>query len=309
MVKYRFRGFIKGVSSIVLMLCLICSAWDASCLPQDADKGAQEALTQNPSAANKISLDIKGMEITDVLKMIALRSGKNIVAGKNVRGKVTIYLKDVDIMDALEIVLISNELAYNMKGDIINVMTDREYEALYGEKFQDARELKIMRFKYAKAQEVSKALNQIKTRVGKIVVDEASNTMVVMDSPLVISQMEGLIKVMDLPTVTKVFALNYSKAETLKAKLEPLLTKGIGTVQIDERTNKLVVTDLEENMEIIEIAIDEFDEKTKEVLIDAKILQITLNDEYQAGINWDAVFAGIKTQLGMNFNPMSAALI
>jgi len=273
---------------------------DMEKLPQPAGQGQPDA---------KISLDLKGMEIADVFKMLALRSGRNIVAGKNVRGKVTVFLKDVDVMDALEIILISNELAYDMKGDIINVMTDREYEAIYGERFQDAKKLKIVRLKYAKAAEVSKALNQIKSRVGKIVVDEISNTMLIMDAPQIIKQMEELVKVIDVPTKTKVFALNYSKAETMKAKLEPLLTKGIGTLQVDERTNKVIVTDLENNMKTIETAIAEFDEKTKEVLIDAKILQITLNDDYQTGINWDAVFAGIKTQLGMNFNVITASLI
>jgi type II secretory pathway component GspD/PulD (secretin) len=222
---------------------------------------------------------------------------------------VTVFLKDVDVMDALEIILVSNELAYDMKGDIINVMTDREYEAMYGERFQDSKKLKIVRLKYAKASEVSKALNQIKSRVGKIVVDEISNTMVVMDAPQIIKQMEELVKVIDVPTKTKVFALNYSKAETMKTKLEPFLTKGIGTLQVDERTNKVIVTDIESNMRTIETAVAEFDEKTKEVLIDAKILQITLDDEYKAGINWDAIFAGIKTQLGMNFNVITGTPI
>ncbi len=214
----------------------------------------EQAQVQNQPGSSKISLDIKGMEVTDVLKMLALRSGKNIVAGKNVRGKITIFLKDVDVMDALEIILVSNELAYEMKGDIINVMTDRDYETLYGEKFQDKTKLKIIKLRYGKAADISKALNQIKSRVGKVVVDEASNTIVIMDAPQVVSQMEQLIQDMDLPTQTKVFALNYSKAETIQKKIEPLLTKGIGTTQIDERTNKIIVTDMETNMKAIETA-------------------------------------------------------
>ncbi len=300
------------MKKIKLIIAIVYGLWSMVsifCAAQQAEvAGAPPPAGQGQPDA-KISLDLKGMEIADVLKMLALRSGRNIVAGKNVRGKVTVFLKDVDVMDALQIILVSNELAYDMKGDIINVMTDREYEAIYGELFQDAKKLKIVRLKYAKAAEVSKALNQIKSRVGKIVVDEISNTMVIMDAPQIIKQMEELVKVIDVPTKTKVFALNYSKAETMKAKLEPLLTKGIGTLQIDERTNKLIVTDIESNMKAIETAVEEFDEKTKQVLIDSKILQITLNDEYKAGINWDAIFAGLRTQLGMNFNVISSSLI
>ncbi|MEI8175581.1 MAG: secretin N-terminal domain-containing protein [Candidatus Omnitrophota bacterium] len=268
-----------------------------------------EGAVQNQPGGKKISLDIKGMEITDLLKMLSLKGGVNIVAGKNVRGKVTIFLKDVDFMDALEIILVSNELAYDMKGNIINVMTDRDYEAIYGSRFQENKALKIVKLKYCKAAEISKALNQIKSRVGKIVVDDVSNTIAIMDSPQVLTDMELMLKEMDMPTVTRVFALNYARADTVKTKLEPLLTKGIGTIQLDERTNKVIVTDLEENIKTIENAVMEFDEKTKEVLIDAKILQITLNDEYQAGINWDAVFSGVKTQLGMNFSVLKGSPI
>jgi len=300
----------RGV--IVVLVSLLAGGIAGPCRAQQAPVPGQQQpqLTVLPaSAENKISLDIKGMEVVDVLKMLSLRSGLNIVAGKNVKGKVTIYLKDVDIMEALETILISNELAYDMKGSIINVMTDRDYEALYGERFLNKTKLKVVRLKYCKAQEVAKALNQIKSRIGKVVVDDISNTIVIMDAPQAAVNMEQLARDMDSPTQTRVFALNYSKAETMKTKLEPLLTKGIGTIQIDERTNKVIVTDLTANMKIVEQAVTEFDEKTKEVLIDAKILQITLTDEYQAGINWDAIFAGIKTQLGMNFNVLTGSPI
>lgn len=45
-----------------------------------------------PAGTNKISLEIKGMEVTDVLKMLAARENLNIVIGKNVAGRVTLFL-------------------------------------------------------------------------------------------------------------------------------------------------------------------------------------------------------------------------
>lgn len=309
--RHELPRFLKKLSLVIFLFSVFCPLFSGFGISQPADlpQQTQEAVTQSQPGSGKISLDIKDMEITDVLKMLALRSGKNIVAGKNVRGKVKVFLKDVEVMDALEIILISNELAYDMKGDIINVMTDRDYEAIYGERFQDAKAVKVVKLRYAKASEVSKALNQLKSRIGKIVVDEISNTIVIMDAPQTAAQMERLAVDIDLPTQTRVFALNYSKAETMKTKLEPLLTKGIGTIQVDERTNKVVISDLESNIKAIETAVSEFDEKTKQVLIEAKILQITLNDEYKAGINWDTVFNGIRTQLGMNFNVITGSPI
>ena len=69
------------------------------------------AFSQAQPVVGKISLDIKGMDILDVFKILSMRSDLNIVAGRNVRGNVTMFLKDVNIWDAVEIVLAANVLA------------------------------------------------------------------------------------------------------------------------------------------------------------------------------------------------------
>lgn len=238
---------------------------------------------------NKISLDLKGVEVVDVLKMLASRSNLNIVVGKNVRGKVTIFLKDVDLWDAFEIMLASNELAYDRRGDIINVMTERDYELIYGEKYNNKTKVKIIKLEYAKASEIAKFLNQLKTRVGKIIADDISGTVVIIDSPQAVLDMEDMVSKFDTPVETRVFSLNYAKAEDLKGKITELLTKGSGILQVDERTNTIVVTDTVKKLEDVSGVINAFDEKHKEVLIDAEILEISLSDEFKAGIDWEKV--------------------
>lgn len=243
-----------------------------------------------PESSNKISLDLKGVDIIDVLKMLSARSNMNIVAGRNVRGRVTLFLKDVDVWDAFEIILAANELAYEKEGDIINVMTERDYEQLYGDKYYNKKELRIYRLEYAKAAEVSKALNQAKSKIGKVIVDEGSNAVIIMDAPKAVDQMEEMLAQLDMPTETRVFCLDYAKAEDIKTKITDVLTKGVGTIQVDERTNKMVISDLSKKMPEIAKIIDELDEKHQEVLIEAKIIQIQLSDEYKYGIDWQAMF-------------------
>lgn len=256
----------------------------------------------NPSKLNKISLDLKGVDIIDVLKMISTRSGLNIVAGRNVRGRVTLFLKDVDVWDAFEIILAANDLAYEKEGEIINVMTERDYEQLYGERYYNKKDLRIFRLEYAKAVDVSKALNQAKSKIGKVITDESSNTVAVIDSPKVLSAMEKMIAEMDMPIERTVFGLEYAKAEDVKTKISEILTKGVGSIQVDERTNKVVVTDLAKKMPEILKVITEMDEKHKEVLIEAKIVQVELDDEYQYGIDWKAVFKKYSSRDGVRFN-------
>lgn len=240
-----------------------------------------------PTQDQKISLDIKGMDIVDVLKMLAQRSGLNIVVGKNVTGKVTLFLKDVDIQDALELILLANDLAYEKKADILNVMTQRDYELIYGERYQDKKQAKLIQLKYAKAADLSRALTQIKTNIGKIVVDEGSNTLVLIDTPAKIKEMEDFIKSTDLLIQTEVFGLNYAQADKIQPKIQETLTKGIGYLRIDERTNKIVVTDYPQKLDEIAKIVTAFDEKTPQVLIDAQIIEIKPSDKFQMGVDWD----------------------
>ncbi len=275
----------KIISLFVMITLLICLPWAA--WAQEPAPPAQES--------NKISLDIKGMDIVDVLKILSTRGNLNIVAGKNVKGGVTLFLKDVDVMDAFDIVLVTNGLAYETRGNIINVMTDKDYELLYGERSYDKRDIKIVRLKYAKAIEAGKSVSEMRSKIGKVVVDEGSNTIVLIDVAYKIEEMLRLIESMDTPTITKTFIVNYAKAEDLEEKIKDSLTKNVGEIKIDERMNKLMVTDTPEKLAYIERIISDFDERDKVVLIETKIVQITLSEDRAYGINWNNVFSGIDT--------------
>lgn len=250
---------------------------------------AGPAAQATEARQDKISLDLKGLDIVDVLKMISNRSGMNIVVGKNVTGKVTIFLKDVNIWDAFEIILASNGLAYEKEGEIIKVMSDRDYELIYGEKFQDKKQSLARALKYAKAQDLSVTLNQIKSNIGRIIVNEPANTLIVLDTPQKISQIEKIINDLDQPTETKVFELKYAQADKLKPQIQEAVSKGVGTVRTDERTNKIAVTDFPDKIRELGKIIEAFDEKPSQVRIDAQIIEISPEkDEFKMGVDWDA---------------------
>ncbi len=266
------------MSAIVFILSSISFAEEPIPLSEPVVKDSKEET---------ISLDIKGMDIVDVLKTLAMRSGLNIVVGKNVVGKVTIFLKGVLPRQALDIILLANDLAYEERDGIINVMTGRDYEAIYGEKFLDKKEAFVKKLQYAKATNLVAALNQMKSNIGKVIVDESSNIVVLMDTPDKLTQMKQMLVEIDRPTQSRIFDLNYSNSEKLKTKIEAMLTKNIGSITIDERTNKMVVVDYPEKLEEISKMIGAFDSRTRQVLIDSKIIEITLSDKYQLGIDWE----------------------
>jgi len=66
------------------------------------------SLAEDEENLDLISLDLKGMNVRDVLKILSQKSGLNIVADSDVKAKVTIYVKDMDVMDVLEIIVATN---------------------------------------------------------------------------------------------------------------------------------------------------------------------------------------------------------
>ena len=218
--------------SLIAILLLLW--FNRPCLAQDKAADQRAAADSAISAldeANRISLDIKGMDIVDVLKMLAQRAGMNIVVGKNATGKVTLFLKNVDVRDVFEIILLANDLAYDKKDEIINVMTQKDYELIYGERFEDKKQAKIIQLRYAKAADLAKSLAQLKSSIGKVVVDEGSNTIALIDAPYKIKDMENFIKSVDTPIRTRVFALKYGQADKLQPKLQEAVTKNVGAVK------------------------------------------------------------------------------
>lgn len=247
--------------------------------------------------AKKISLDLRSMDIMDTIKFLSKQGDLNMVATKNVSGKVTLFLKDVSIAEVLEIILLANNLASEKKAGIITIMTENEYEALYGEKYTTKKQSKTIMLKYADPKRMGAILGNLKSSIGKVIIDEATGMIILVDTPEKIKEMEDAIKGVDLSTVNRilptkreVFELQYAKVAEIKGELTKVLTKDIGTLEVDERTNRLVVTDLPHNFTRIRDLVQAFDVKTKEVLIDVKIVEVSLSDDYSMGVNWKKVY-------------------
>ncbi|NIM91964.1 MAG: type IV pilus secretin PilQ [Candidatus Aminicenantes bacterium] len=91
-----------------------------------------------------------------------------------------------------------------------------------------------------------------------------------------------------LETYTK--TLSYSKARDVQGLLRNKLSPR-GAIIIDERTNTLIITDVEEKLELINDLITVVDLPTPQVSIEARILEATANFIRNLGIQWG--FRGI----------------
>ncbi|MCK4881562.1 MAG: type II secretion system protein GspD, partial [Candidatus Omnitrophica bacterium] len=280
--------------------------WEDELIDIKSSGGADVAKAAADSSEKPIMidvLDLKAMDILDVLKLVSQKSGLNIVAGQDVRGKVTVFLKNVEVREVLRIIVAAYGWAYVEDGDIIRIMTDKEYETQYGYRFGRETETRIKQLAFARSADVLAVLNQMKSSSGKVITDENSGILILTDAPKVLDKMDKVIKRMDILIKTETFVLSYAKAANLSEKISEMLTPSVGTVKTDERSNRLVVTDTSAKVDKIRSLIAAFDQKNREVLIEAKILQIVLSNEHKLGVDWEAVVSDFHNlSLKSNFD-------
>lgn len=253
-------------------------------------------MTSPPFAANdpfskKISLDLRDMDMVDVLKFISIKGKFNIVMNRSVAGRVTLILKEVSIGDALDIILRANGLAYNRINNIVHIMTAEQFLNTYGRRFNDESEVEIINLNYAKPSYVLAALDNLKSNVGRIVIDEDAGSVVLIDTRESLDRMLVTLHEMDHENETRVFQLNHAIAADLAAQLKTRLdAKSVGSVEADVRSNQLLVSALPGRMAEVERLIKKLDKPIKAVLIKVRILKITLNPKFDYGIDWSNFF-------------------
>lgn len=263
---------------------------------------------------------IKGLEQTVVLNALVpwdvaqlieylAHAGKinNIVIGKNVAGLTTkLKFDGVTVGDALEVVLSVNDLAYEVKGGIITIITDEEYKNKNGVSFYDQKDVQVIKLKYADPARVLGLLEKVKSQIGTAVADQMTGTIILVDTPEKITEMKAVIEKADistisrvLPTVTKTFVLQYAKVEDIQPQVQSVISKEAGSLHADPRTKTLIVTDLAHNMEKIQSLVQTFDKAPKQVFVEAKVVEVSLGDEFSLGINWQHMFQGLDPRFSL----------
>ena len=262
--------------------------------PLATEEEAPEDMASIDNMEERISLDLRNIEISEALRFIATKGKLNIALSKSVAGRLFLVLNNVPVRDIFDIILLSNELAYVKQGEIYNIMTETEYKTRYGRKFSDARKVKTFQLRYAVPERVFAAVEALKSEVGRVLVDQESGMVLVMETEENLAKIEAVIETLEQKRTIRIFPLQYAKAKELEDRLKPQIDgKGVGTIASDERSNQLVVQTFPDRMDEIEKMIKTLDKKTKEVLIVSKIIKVTLSDNFQAEIQWEGLFKNV----------------
>jgi type IV pilus assembly protein PilQ len=198
--------------------------------------GQTISMNNLPLPKTAISMDFQDADIRDVMHLMAVKSGVNIIFGADVSGPVTIHLDRVPFDQAFQ-----------------TVMTLKGLVAL-----------------------------QLGPRVIRVI------------SSTGLSQEQS-----QATTFTKVFILKYANATDIKTPLDAIRSaanrKGVSS--IDARNNALIITDTNEGLKEVEELIPTLDRKPQQVDIEAKVVEVSLDDDSKLGVSW-AFAKGPNSQYG-----------
>jgi len=185
--------------------------------PQAAHAQAQ-AVTPAPRAAamasdakaagRKVDLFVKDIDIKNLLGAIAEISKKNIIVADDVRGSVTIKLRNVPWDQALDIILKSKGLGREDIGNIIRVApieTLRAEQKAAAEAYKNRQaaeplKVRLIPVNYAKADTLTAQLKDALTERGTVSVDTRTNTLIVKDVQEALLRAEGIVRNLDTQT-------------------------------------------------------------------------------------------------------------
>jgi type IV pilus assembly protein PilQ len=207
-----------------------------------------------------ISVNFENVSIQDMAVMFSEITDKNILVGDEVDGKVTAKLLNVPWDDALDAILKTKKLAKHVD-EKANIIRIHEQGILVAQEEFDRKRIEDLQ----KTREVQRAIE---------------------------------------PIYTEIFRLYYTKAEEIKSEIESVMGVSAGgeggsasdkkaQITIDKRLNSLIIKATKNELDLIARLIKEVDVRTKQVLIEAFIVEATDDFNKQLGAKFGVTSADL----------------
>jgi len=156
----------------------------------------------------RIDLDFKGADIHNILRLLADVGQVNVIVADDVRGEVTIKMRDVPWDQALDVVLRSKGLGSVREGNLLRVaplaLLEKELEAEIARQKQIADvlpiETRLIGVSYADAAQLIDKIHDLLSARGKVSQDHRTNTLIVSDVTKNLQLVEDLVRNLDTQT-------------------------------------------------------------------------------------------------------------
>jgi type IV pilus assembly protein PilQ len=171
-------------------------------------RGSSVELDDRNYMGRRVDFNVKDIDIKNLLGAIAEISRKNIIVADDVRGTVTIKLRNVPWDQALDIILKSKGLGREEVGNIIRVAPIATLRAEQKEAADAAKNslalqplrVRLIPVNYADAKNLVEKLKDTLTDRGTVSVDGRTNTLIVKDVQEALLRAEGIVRNLDTQT-------------------------------------------------------------------------------------------------------------
>lgn len=235
-----------------------------------------------PYVGERLSLNFQDIPVRSVLQILADFTGLNIIAADSVQGNVTLRLNNVPWDQALDLVLKAKGLGQRREGEVIWVapldeiiaLEKKELEHVSFREEKEPLKTEIIQLNYAKAADILKVLKGIQQQAQS----QPSQSRQALSGPQFAPQYATTF---EEPTLA---------GETVAGGsiLSPR-----GEVNIDERTNILIVKDTPFHLEAIRKLVQTLDRPVRQVLIESRV--VIANDDFSRDL-------GVRLNAARNVN-------
>ncbi len=245
------------------------------------------------SFENEVSMNLKNAELIDVLRLIAMQSGMNLITNDEINGKVTLTITDVSVGSALDAMLKVNGYDWFIQDNLI-VVKPVEEDVVGG------LVTKHYKLEYADAYSIGTALSNVLTEKGKFqVFSPVAGSSYFENSMMGGTQggMSGMQGGMG-GTQSGMGGMQGGMGGTqggmggMQGGMGGTqsgmggMQGGMGGSQSMMTADYILVTDVYSNFDHIESIISQLDVKVAQINISVKFIETKLNVNERLGIDW-----------------------
>lgn len=207
--KDLFRARISKV--LLLVGALTVPAISLQPAYAQVDNISQYSDSYKKSSKNNLSFYFQNVEIRALLQLIAKSSGLNFIISDEVKGTVTLNLKDVTWQQALAVVLKTQGLSSRRVGNVIYISTIEEITSNETKQMKSEDALanlaplksRFVRLKYSTAKDIAEILkgtgSSMLSSRGQVAIDSRTNSIIIKDTEANLKEIVPAIKKLDIP--------------------------------------------------------------------------------------------------------------
>jgi type IV pilus assembly protein PilQ len=242
------------------------------------------------SAAQLISIDVRDVDITDAIALLAAQSGVNVVTDGSVKPqRVTVRLTNVTFAQALQAIAEAHGLRVRKEGDVLVVGA--------AQAMNRSGNGVVIPLARAQPDDVARELEPALPDGTVIVPDKRTGSLVISGDTDTIARARRLIGLLDVApsssartTSTGAYRLRYLRADDVVAKLKTVAPDGVYVA--DEEQNAVLVTGGDRAQSAVAAIVMQLDRPSPQVLFEVRVVDVTpVNDSSNFGVEFGGVDA------------------